>query len=272
MRYLAPGRLVGNCLYKPAASGVRQYSTALETLQTTLREELTSRPPNIIYDYISSTSSHLLDVTLHDFLPKWAQGNPNADFDIALDPESVPRSKSRALKPGHHLVYFAPQVSSSGLLPDGTDSLQSPGSPFYRRMWAGGRIRFPSGQHTLQTNRAKAKCIEVISDVVVKGTEGDEKVFVTINRRMSTIPLPEKPGHLRPRLSETDNREPLVPIEEDRYLVFLRKKPITTEDITKAEKVLKRLYFPRALRDMEHANQIHSGPRTRCIFHDSSYP
>ncbi|KAM0190520.1 hypothetical protein ACHAPC_002686 [Botrytis cinerea] len=94
-------------------------------------------------------------------------------------------SDTALLPQSHHLVYFSPQIPHSALLPDGTDPLQSPGPPFVRRMWAGGSLVFntTSGEQ-LRLDNMRAACIERIVDVSVRGREGDEKVFVNIERRV----------------------------------------------------------------------------------------
>ena len=163
-----------------------RYST--ESLQQSLQKDLTSRPPNIIFDYLSPTPSHLLNVSLADFLPEpcYPTDFSKSDMDLPFARLESLHEFDRALLPqGHHLVYFSPQVPSSELLPDGTDPLQSPGAPFVRRMWAGGSLVFnPSRKRHLQLDTTRATCIEKIADVSVKGTEGDEKVFVSIERRI----------------------------------------------------------------------------------------
>ena len=88
----------------------------------------------------------------------------------------------------HHLIYFPPPSRISALLDDGTDPDQSPGDPFVRRMWAGGRINFfPSKDPSFKLIGRKAVCLERIRDVVVKGPTRAEKIFVTIERRVNRI-------------------------------------------------------------------------------------
>lgn len=119
---------------------IRRSSTA--TLQSSLYEELTSRAANVIFDYLSPTPSHLLNVTLADFLPESCYPPGFSKGDLKLPFIGKPGNNPVSLPQGHHLVYFSPQVPSSVLLSDGTDPLQSPGEPFVRRMWAGGSIVF----------------------------------------------------------------------------------------------------------------------------------
>ncbi|TKA43704.1 hypothetical protein B0A49_13311, partial [Cryomyces minteri] len=132
-----------------------------------LNAELTSRRLPLIFDYLSPQNSHLLDVSLADYLP---QGSSRPSHYLP------PASEANLLPFGHHLIYFPPPKTGSQLLPDGMDPDQSPGEPFVRRMWAGGHVRYNPDQ-TLQV-RLDGKphvCVEGIRDVSVKGKEGDEK-------------------------------------------------------------------------------------------------
>ncbi|EMR83441.1 putative chorismate mutase prephenate dehydratase protein [Botrytis cinerea BcDW1] len=110
------------------------------------------------------------------------EGNLSLPYTTTLGDEC---SDTALLPQSHHLVYFSPQIPHSALLPDGTDPLQSPGPPFVRRMWAGGSLVFntTSGEQ-LRLDNMRAACIERIVDVSVRGREGDEKVFVNIERRV----------------------------------------------------------------------------------------
>lgn len=81
----------------------------------------------------------------------------------------------------HHLVYFPPDLPLSSLHHDGTDPLHSPGPPFTRRMWAGGTIDYSASW--LGLNDASAFCLERITDLTIRGQEGQEKAVVRIERR-----------------------------------------------------------------------------------------
>lgn len=122
---------------------------------------------------------------------------------------------------GHHLVYFPPQVTLSELLPDGTDVLHTPGEPFNRRLWAGGKITFPQlgGEAgNLLLNGQRAVCVENIDNVDVQGSEGDEKILVTIDRRFTSVNEHENETEIRARVASNDS-EVLV---EKRTLFFMR--------------------------------------------------
>src|SRR5436189_5904738 len=95
--------------------------------------ELTTRRLPLQFDHMSPQPSHLLNLSLADFIPALHSASSQTSFlfplPSVLNPGHMPR--------GHHLVYFPRAVPSSQLLPDGTDILHSPGHPFNRRMWAG---------------------------------------------------------------------------------------------------------------------------------------
>ncbi|KAG4433921.1 hypothetical protein IFR05_010590 [Cadophora sp. M221] len=234
------------------------------SLQTTLHAELTSRPLNKTFSRISNTPWNLLNKTLADFLPPSCHAHespasrhfgPNQDA-IASDPDT-------SLPQGHHLVYFPPPVLDSDLLPDGTDSLHSPGPPFVKRLWAGGSLIFNNKVKYQMRRQSNAVCGEDIIDVSVKGNEGQEKVFVTVRKRMASLSrLSLKRGKMisrklksdiflnmeRPELEMRHGLDHIGPwaIIESRNLVFLREKSKeeAREDLLKVMRVVKPVHTP----------------------------
>src|SRR5436190_16331905 len=184
-----------------------------------LQPELTTRLLPLQFDYLSPQPSHLLNLSLADFIPALhpvaSQNSPFSPLPSVLNPDHMPR--------GHHLVYFPRAVPSSQLLPDGTDILHSPGHPFNRRMWAGGSVHFRHGLSPL-LNGQRAVCVEGIRDVRIKGTEGDEKVFVRIERRMATVGEGEVEENIRGRVWSREDDWADAAIIERRILVFMRNK------------------------------------------------
>lgn len=207
-----------------------RYSS-IDSLQSSLHQELTSRPKNRIFDYLSPTPSHLLNITLSDFLPESCQPPYFTKQNLELPdtwPKRIPPQKAHHLPQGHHLVYFPPQVPSSSLLPDGTDHLQSPGSPFDHRMWAGGSLHFDAatvGQLRLKGTRIC--CTESMSNVVVRGSYGNEKVFVTIKREVGRVlskEVVQRLGLLE-QVRQVGHNFIMPPsIVEERNLVYFRQK------------------------------------------------
>lgn len=171
------------------------------------RSELISRRLPILQDHCPPLPSILLSNTLVDFLPK-SHINP-------VDMNSI-----NILPFAHHLVYFPPATPLSLLLPDGTDPLHSPGPPFNRRMWAGGTINFKGLHQQIPVNVSLLQCLERIGDMTVQGREGEEKVFVQIERYIRW------PSDLE--MSDKTPREYQFPVAgnkdaiELRNLVFMR--------------------------------------------------
>ena len=197
----------------PTLNSLRSYSSLSERLN----RELTSRRLPLTYDYLHPQPSHLLNVTLTDLFAK--QQSFSKDSTALPSIDSPPR-----LPPGHHLIYFPPQVTLSRLLPDGTDVLHSPGEPFNRRLWAGGRVRLPIPNGP-PLDGSRAVCLETIRDVAVKGREGEEKIFVRIERRVGIVKEQEEEHILRERIWEENEEDPgQASVIETRNLVFMREK------------------------------------------------
>jgi len=210
-------------------------------LEASLQADLTSRPANEIYEYLNNTNSHLLNLTLADCLPPSCYPPGFSTSDLRL-----PRTKSSqlpdtsTLAQGHHLVYFSPQVLNSDLLPDGTDSLHSPGLPFVRRLWAGGSLSFNRNvKFQLHTNNMAALCKEEISKTWTKGHKGEERVFLTVRRRIGGFAKAYKPSqyeggpHINwgPLDSNSDqwglaSKMGKLAVVETKNLVFMREKSL----------------------------------------------
>ncbi|KAH6636151.1 hypothetical protein F5144DRAFT_628227 [Chaetomium tenue] len=168
-----------------------------QTYLHTARQKFASQPPTLIHDTLSPTPSHLLTLSLADHVP-------------ALFPPEQERTQKqeRTLPQGHHLVYFPLQLPPSQLMPDGTDPAHWPGAPFVRRMWAGGEVVFREGwDRDLCLDGRAALCVEEVDGPVLKGVEGDEKVFVEVRRGYGLGGV---------------GRE--VVVEEVRRLVFMRER------------------------------------------------
>lgn len=218
-RRLKPVSLTGALTSRQASSFSDRHS------------ELISRRLPILEDHCTPLPSILLSNTLVDFLPK-SHINP-----ISINEASV-------LPFAHHLVYFPPAIPLSSLLPDGTDPLHSPGSPFNRRMWAGGIINFKSPQNTIQVNAGIVHCLERIGDVAIKGREGEEKIFVQIERHIR-----------RPSFSGTSDRishKNLSPATGNQDAIELRNLVFMRDNVLKASadashvpaKIIKRPHVP----------------------------
>ncbi|CAI7599002.1 unnamed protein product [Penicillium bialowiezense] len=221
LRLLSP-RVPVSC--NAIRNAIRSSSRGYSSLSDRLHHELTTRNLPLTYDYLHPQPSHLLNLTLQDLLP--SRSPVDTTLPSILNPSPLPV--------GHHLIYFPPQVTLSQLLPDCTDTLRTPGEPFNRRLWAGGNLRFPAPSPALDGSRAV--CLESIRNVTVKGREGDEKVIVTIERRVATVPEQETEQQTWKRIwteNEADAGESSV--IENRDLIFMRLKSSVQIEADKAQ-------------------------------------
>lgn len=261
----------GRCVLAPR---VLHRHSSTETaphadLKASLQADLTSRPANEIYEYLNNTNSHLLNLALADFLPPscYPPGFSTSDLRLPRTKPSQLWDTSKMHPPlalGHHLVYFSPQVLNSDLLPDGTDSLHSPGLPFVRRLWAGGSLSFNRNvKFQLHTRNMAALCKEEISKVWTKGQKGEERVFLTVRRRIGGFGKAYKPSQSEgephidwgPLGSNSDqwgltSKMGKLAVVETKNLVFMREKSLADARrdaqmlASTAMKVIKRMQNP----------------------------
>lgn len=226
------------------ASSARLFSSSSYRLSSTyahLSRELPARRLPPIYSDLAPGNSHTLGISLSSFLPaSWTASSATTALPAnALGAPALPRaSPALELPPAHHLVYFNPVIPADKLLPDGTDPLQSPGAPFVRRMWAGGYVRFAGGESEKKggpvvLDGQRWVCVEGIRDVAVKGKEGEEKVFVGIERRIGRALEGEGGEHGGAEEEERVRRRLWTEREEDwgeaslverRNIVFMRER------------------------------------------------
>ncbi|KAF4458874.1 mesaconyl-C4 hydratase [Fusarium albosuccineum] len=189
----------GHRAYSSASSSPKASSSPSSSILSAM-EAIKAHPPKIIPDYLSPMPSHLLSTTLTDLLSPSTQSSSSPT--IASPPTPLPQ--------GHHLVYFPIQLAPSQLIPDGADPDHSPGSPFTRRVWAGGEVTFSKTWRDMRLDARPAVCREKVEDVSLRGRDGEEKVFVDVWRRYGV-------GHEVEQRREWD-------IEERRTLVFMREE------------------------------------------------
>jgi hydroxyacyl-ACP dehydratase HTD2-like protein with hotdog domain len=180
-------------------------------LETALKE----RELPVIHDTLSPQPSYLLNQSLKDFLPH------SPPFTLAHPAKHI------RLPPGHHLAYFPTPTTASQLLPDGTDTLHSPGPPFTQRLWAGGRVQFLDPDQ-LRLDGREAALVECIRDVRVTGEQGSEKIFLGIERRIGMWLLGQPADLMKRRMMEDAPEEEMkfslknTALIERRDLCFLR--------------------------------------------------
>lgn len=82
----------------------------------------------------------------------------------------------------------------------------------------------------------RAVCVEGIRDVIVKGQQGEEKIFVKIERQINTVGEGETENDIRKRIwSNNKDMGEHAPVVEDRNLVFMRDKTADQLDRDKAK-------------------------------------
>lgn len=223
-----------------------------------IKKDLVERRAPLIYEKLTPTNSYRLVQTVAPFLPPaWrAAAFPYLD-DIACNhsPNVTGQRSHVNLPPGHHLVYFNQAVPTDELDHDGMDALQSPGSPYTRRLWAGGYVKFrnPSKSQdglnrkypgTLMLSGKEAVCVEQVRDVRIKlgRAGGEEKVYVGIERRIGPLQPATSSGSQVRQQFWTEREEDWGDsiLIERRDLVFMREKdshetkPIGQHQETKA--------------------------------------
>lgn len=221
-RFITP-----RCLY----SSFSTQPSPLEQLQASLHDELTSRPATVYRSIMPNETKDLIDIAFAGTLPPDCL-SPGFSIDRHF---SMRNGKLHPIvTQGYHVAYFPPRITDADLLADGTDKLQWPGHPFVRRVWAGGSVVFhPHFQRILRGN-VPSTLTEDITGVRVTGTEGNEKIWVTVRRKLwqrtpkeDTLMLSDTSG------TDTDH------VVETRNLVFMRER--TEElDTTKETRIVKR--------------------------------
>jgi hypothetical protein len=105
---------------------------------------------------------------------------------------------------------------------------------------------------------SRAVCLESIRNVVVKGREGDEKVIVTIERRIGNVSEQETVEQIRGRIwAENEEDAAEASVIENRDLIFMRLKSSAQIEADKAQfgkpdRTVKRAHIlPSRLGNME---------------------
>ncbi|GBF64802.1 mesaconyl-C(4)-CoA hydratase [Trichophyton mentagrophytes] len=217
------------CLGPRLTSFLQRRALATAPALSNIEGELVRRRLPLIYDYLSPQPSHLLSLSLDSLNVSTPGSSTSSEPQWRLPSITRPVPMPR----GHHLIYFPPQVPSSELLPDGCDELHSPGQPYNRRMWAGGSVRF-FGDGGPLLNGQRAVCVEGIREVNIKGKEGEEKIFVGIERRVATVDEHESDDAVRSRVwTQSEEEQGASMVIERRNLVFMRDR--TSKEIEAAK-------------------------------------
>lgn len=86
--------------------------------------------------------------------------------------------------PGHHLVYFTPDGVEPELGPDGSDRTYNAAAPFSRRMWAGGRMQWPSDGAAIRVGDEVEERTTLLSATAKKSRSAGEMVLVEVVKEL----------------------------------------------------------------------------------------
>ncbi|OAR01462.1 hypothetical protein LLEC1_05504 [Akanthomyces lecanii] len=86
--------------------------------------------------------------------------------------------------PGHHLVYFTPDGVEADLGPDGSDRTYNAAAPFSRRMWAGGRMQWPSDGASIRVGDEVEERTTLLSATAKKSRSAGEMVLVEVIKEL----------------------------------------------------------------------------------------
>ena len=161
---------------------LRCYSTTISAstkqIADAIRKTANYTPPVVLRQLLDFNQVQRLSLSL---------GRPNLYRDRSIHPSSLPPDdqtplpfEGTSLPPGYHLIYFTPAALPEDLGVDGTDRSYSPASPFTRRMWAGGELRWEKsnplriGEEAIESTRlisAEPKITRAGEEMIVIGVE-----------------------------------------------------------------------------------------------------
>lgn len=88
------------------------------------------------------------------------------------------------LPPGYHLVYFTPDGVETDLGPDGSDRTYNAAAPFSRRMWAGGKMEWPSENTSIRVGDEVEERTTLLSATAKKSRSAGEMVLVEVVKEL----------------------------------------------------------------------------------------
>lgn len=151
------------------------------------------------------------------------------DVSEVAPPEGTP------VPAGYHLVYFTPNGLEEELGADGTDRTFNAPSPFTRRMWAGGTMKWPeAGNHSknsplLRVGDVAEERTKLLSATPKKSRSAGEMVLVEVEKEFWTprgLALTDQRSWVfRPEL------DPNVKIEPPKALDANTRGPTVIEEI-----------------------------------------
>ncbi|KAF4121433.1 hypothetical protein GMORB2_1840 [Geosmithia morbida] len=114
-------------------------------------------------------------------------------IDKMLDVTDSPPPPGTLVPPGYHLVYFTPGGLETELGMDGTDETFNAPSPFNRRMWAGGVMRWPGSADGQSSNSTQLRVgdeaeerTRLVSATRKKSRSAGEMILVELEKEFWT--------------------------------------------------------------------------------------
>ncbi|KPM42926.1 hypothetical protein AK830_g3593 [Neonectria ditissima] len=99
------------------------------------------------------------------------------------DISDVPPAAGTPVPQGYHLVYFTPNGTEKDLGADGTDRTFNASAPFTRRMWAGGKMKWPApGGALLRVGDEVEERTRLLSATAKKSRSAGEMVLVEVEK------------------------------------------------------------------------------------------
>ncbi|KAK1996812.1 hypothetical protein LX36DRAFT_658216 [Colletotrichum falcatum] len=154
---------------RPAATGRRLLATDATDAASRLLDAFSGRQV-VRRQVLDSNQLQRLSLALNR-----KQLHPGQDVSADAPAQGTP------LPPGYHLVYFTPAGVESELGTDGSDRTFNAPAPFTRRMWAGGRMRFPEGA-SLRVGEEVEERTRLAAATPKKSRSGDEMVLVDVDK------------------------------------------------------------------------------------------
>ena len=105
------------------------------------------------------------------------------DLHSNLPVASSPPNDGTPIPPCYHLVYFTPATIEEELGTDGTDRTFNPSTPFSRRMWAGGKIRWER-ENLLRVGQLVEEKTMLVAATVKKSRDGHEMILVDVEKQL----------------------------------------------------------------------------------------
>ncbi|KAH7113237.1 hypothetical protein B0J11DRAFT_541768 [Dendryphion nanum] len=135
-------------------------------------ERFGSKPISVRKQLLDGNQLQLLSLTL---------SRPNIHKNTPIT--NAPPKDGTPIPPGYHLVYFTPTLLEQDLGRDGTDQTVNPLSPFTRRMWAGGELKWnQSPEDFLRVGQVVQETTKMLSAEPKKLKSGTEMLVVGVEK------------------------------------------------------------------------------------------